>query len=139
MKPMTIGATGTAFAAVDEHNLAQTVKSGSLPVFATPMMAALMEQAACNAVRPFLEEGETTVGTALELHHDAATPQGMSIVARAEVTAVSGREISFLVTASDEAGVIGTGMHQRFLVHADRFLAKAQKRGEKKVKPTEKK
>lgn len=133
MKPMTIGAAGTAAAMVDDTNLAETVKSGSLPVFATPMMAALMEQAACNAVRPFLEDGETTVGTLLELHHDAATPAGMTVIARAEVAAVSGREISFQVTASDEAGIIGSGTHKRFLVDAERFMAKAQKRGEQKA------
>lgn len=133
MKPMTIGAAGTAAAMVDDTNLAETVKSGSLPVFATPMMAALMEQAACNAVRPFLEDGETTVGTLLELHHDAATPIGMTVIARAEVAAVSGREISFQVTASDEAGIIGSGTHKRFLVDAERFMAKAQKRGEQKA------
>lgn len=133
MKPMTIGAAGTATAVVDDTNLAKTVKSGSLSVFATPMMAALMEQAACNAVRPFLEDGETTVGTELELHHDAATPADMMVTARAEVTAVCGREITFQVTASDDAGVIGSGTHKRFLVDAERFMAKAHKRGEQKA------
>lgn len=129
MKPMTIGASGIATITVDETNLAKTVKSGSLAVFATPMMAALMEQAACNAVRPFLEEGETTVGTALEIQHNAATPVGMMVTARAEVTAVCGREISFQVTAQDDAGVIGVGTHKRFLVNAERFMEKSQKRG----------
>ena len=67
MEPITIGSKGTASVKVDETNLALTVGSGSLPVFATPMMAALMEEAACNAIAPFLSEGETTVGTKLDI------------------------------------------------------------------------
>lgn len=130
MEPITIGATGTASVMVDMPNLAMTVGSGSLPVFATPMMASLMEQAACNAVAPFLAEGETTVGTKLEISHDAATPPGLMVTATAEVTAVSGREISFHVTAEDGVGVIGSGTHKRFLVDAERFTLKARKRGE---------
>ena len=104
--------------------------SGSLPVFATPMMAALMEEAACNAIAPFLSEGETTVGTKLDISHDAATPEGLTVTATAEITGVSGREISYHVTAEDGVGVIGSGTHKRFLVDADRFLNKAQKRGQ---------
>lgn len=130
MEPITIGASGTASVTVDMSNLAMTVGSGSLPVFATPMMASLMEQAACNAVAPFLAEGETTVGTKLEISHDAATPPGLTVTATAEVTAVSGREISFHVTAEDGVGVIGSGIHKRFLVDAERFTLKARKRRE---------
>lgn len=89
-----------------------TVGSGSLPVFATPMMAALMEEAACNAIAPFLSEGETTVGTKLDISHDAATPEGLTVTATAEITGVSGREISYHVTAEDGVGVIGSGTHQ---------------------------
>ncbi|WP_298483399.1 thioesterase family protein [uncultured Ruminococcus sp.] len=130
MEPITIGASGTASVTVDMSNLAMTVGSGSLPVFATPMMASLMEQAACNAVAPFLAEGETTVGTKLEISHDAATPPGLTVTATAEVTAVSGREISFHVTAEDGVSIIGSGTHKRFLVDAERFTLKARKRGE---------
>lgn len=92
--------------------LALTVGSGSLPVFATPMMAALMEEAACNAIAPFLSEGETTVRTKLDISHDAATPEGLTVTATAEITGVSGREISYHVTAEDGVGVIGSGTHQ---------------------------
>ena len=77
MEPITIGSKGTASVQVDETNLAVAVGSGSLPVFATPMMAALMEEAACNAVAPFLSQGETPVGTKLDISHDAATPAGL--------------------------------------------------------------
>ena len=86
MEPITIGSKGTASVQVDETNLAVAVGSGSLPVFATPMMAALMEEAACNAVAPFLSEGETTVGTKLDISHDAATPVGLTVTATAEIT-----------------------------------------------------
>ena len=127
MEPITIGSKGTASVQVDETNLAVAVGSGSLPVFATPMMAALMEEAACNAVAPFLSEGETTVGTKLDISHDAATPVGLTVTATAEI---NGREISYHVTAEDGVGVIGSGVHKRFLVDAERFLNKAQKRGQ---------
>lgn len=128
MKPITIGAVGTASAEVTVDNLACTVESGALPVFATPMMAALMEEAACAAVEPYLEEGETTVGTKLDIRHTAATPEGLVATASAEIVGVCGREISFHITVSDTAGEIGTGTHQRFLVDAARFMEKAQQR-----------
>lgn len=128
MKPVTIGAKGTASFSVDESRLAVTVKSGSLRVFATPMLCALMEEAACNAIAPFLEEGETTVGTSLELMHSAATPEGMNVSAVAEVISVSGREITFSITASDDAGEIGSCTHKRVEVDAERFMGKAAKK-----------
>lgn len=130
MEPITIGAKGTAQTVADASKLANAVGSGSLPVFATPMMTALMEAAACDAVAVYLEPTETTVGTALHITHDAATPQGMTVRAEAEVTGVNGREISFAVTAYDEAGQIGAGTHKRFLVEQQRFLDKAAKRGQ---------
>ena len=126
MEPITIGSKGTASVQVDETNLAVAVGSGSLPVFATPMMAALMEEAACNAVAPFLSEGETTVGTKLDISHDAATPIGMKVWAEAELTAVEGRKLIFSVTAYDEAGQIGQGTHERFVITPSKFLAKTQ-------------
>ncbi len=130
MQPITIGTTATATVTVTESQLAVTVGSGSLPVFATPMLAALMEKAACNAVAAFLDEGETTVGTALELAHTAATPLGMTVTATAEVTAVAGREITFSVTASDGVSQIGNAVHKRFLVKSESFLKKANARKE---------
>lgn len=130
MKTVTIGKTGTATAMVDVNKLAVTVKSGSLPVLATPMMIALMEQAACAALSDTLEEGETSVGTAVSILHVAATPSGVQISAEAEVTAISGREITFRVAASDKSGIIGEGTHKRFVVNAEPFLEKATaKRG----------
>lgn len=128
MEPIAIGTKGTASVLADTTNLAMTVGSGSLPVFATPMMAALMEQAACNAIADALAEGETTVGTSLEITHSAPTPTGLTVTATAEVTAVCGREISYHVSACDDAGIIGEGTHRRFLVDAEKFTAKAEKK-----------
>lgn len=130
MQPITIGTKATVSVIVTEAQLAVNVGSGSLPVFATPMLAALMEKAACLAVADFLDAGETTVGTALDLAHTAATPEGMTVTATAEVTAVSGREITFSVTAADEVGSIGSGTHKRFLVKSEPFTKKAAARKE---------
>ncbi len=129
MKEMTIGYKGTAETTASEDKLAVSVGSGSLRVFATPMMAALMEAAACGAVSPFLEDGETTVGTQLCIGHAAATPEGMNVRAEAEITAVNGREISLNVRAFDEAGEIGSGTHKRFVVFAEKFQSKTNRKG----------
>ncbi len=129
MKDMTIGFTASAEATATADKLAVSVGSGSLKVFATPMMAALMEEAACNAVAPFLEDGETTVGTQLCIDHISATPQEMKVTAEAEITAVSGREISLNVRAFDEVGEIGSGTHKRFVVFAEKFQSKTDQKG----------
>ena len=125
---LTLGLKGRAEATVTETNTAAAVGSGSLPVFATPVMAALMEAAAVNALEGRLAEGETTVGTRMDISHDSATPVGLKVWAEAELTAVEGRALSFSVAAFDEAGAIGAGIHTRFLVDVDRFLAKANRK-----------
>ena len=124
MKPVVIGTKGTAEAVADESRLAVTVGSGSLRVYATPMMCALMEEAACAAIESYLEDDETTVGTYLELQHTSATPEGMAVSAEAEIIGVSGREITYTITAKDTAGVIGTCTHKRVLVGSERFMQK---------------
>ncbi len=129
MKEITIGTKGTATTTASEQKLAVSVKSGSLRVFATPMMAALMEEAACNALAPFLEGDETTVGTQLCIDHSAATPEGMQVTAEAEVTSVNGREICMTVRAFDEVGEIGSGTHKRFVVFSEKFQNKTNQRG----------
>lgn len=128
MQPITIGTTANAVVSVTKEQLAVNVGSGSLEVFATPMMAALMEQAACKAMEAFLEADETTVGTSLELQHTAATPEGMQVTAEAEIVEVNGREITFQVKAYDTAGIIGSGTHKRFMVKAEKFMSKAASR-----------
>ena len=105
------------------------MRSGSLPVFATPAMVALMEEAACACIAPFLAEGETSVGTALQIRHTAATPSGMNVYAEARLTAVDGRKLAFDVRAWDDAGEIGCGTHERVIVTSEKFLAKTQAKG----------
>ena len=130
MKDIILHTKGAVTATVTDKDTASALGSGSLQVFATPMMVAKMEESACQAVAPFLEDGETTVGTALDIQHVSATPVGMTVTAEAEIVAVNGREITFQVSAKDEAGTIGNGTHKRFLVYAEKFQAKADKRGQ---------
>lgn len=129
MKEIIPGMRATAHLTVTDQTTAKTVGSGSLNVLATPMMAALMEKAACNAVAPFLEEGETTVGTELNIRHTAATPQGLLVIAEAELVSQNGREITLNVTARDSVGEIGSGIHKRFVVDAEKFQSKTDGRG----------
>ena len=123
---VTVGRKGRAESAVTAQNTADAVGSGLVPVFATPYMVALMENAAVNAVQEDLEPGQGTVGTRLDVTHDAATPLGMKVWADAVVTAVDGKKITFEVSAFDEAGEIGRGTHERSIIRPEKFLAKAQ-------------
>ena len=127
---LTVGLKGRAETVVVYENTAAAVGSGLVPVFATPYMLALMENAAVNAVQSALEEGQGTVGTHMDVSHDAATPVGMAVYAEAELTAVDGRKLIFAVRAFDQAGPIGGGVNERFIITNDRFLAKARTRGE---------
>lgn len=128
---MEIGSVSKTVTLVTQNLTAAAMRSGSLPVLSTPGMVALMEEAACACVAPFLQEGETTVGTSLQISHTSATPVGMNVYAEARLTAVEGRKLSFLVRAWDDAGEIGTGTHERFIVHAEKFVAKAEAKGDK--------
>lgn len=110
---ITVGMTGEATALVEKEDTAQAVGSGSLLVYATPCMAALMEGAACEAIEQALPQGQTS-----------ATPVGLEVRARAEVTAVEGKKITFAITVSDEAGEIGRATHTRVLVNIEKFLEK---------------
>ena len=121
-----LGIKGRAETVVCESNTAAAVGSGLVPVFATPYMVALMENAAANTVLPFIAEDEGTVGTHLDVSHSAATPIGMKVWAEATVTAVEGKKIVFDVIAFDEAGEIGRGTHERFIIKPEKFLAKVQ-------------
>ena len=126
MKEIINGTKGVAETTVTETNTASAMGSGSLEVFATPSMTALMEKAACNALEGFLEGNETTVGTMLNITHDSATPVGMKVIAEAVITEVNGRETVFEVTASDEKGIIGKGTHKRFTVLTEKFMDKTR-------------
>ena len=120
-----------ACTAVTAANTARAMGSGCLEVFATPAMCCLMEQAASELMDSLLEEGSTSVGTALNVAHTAATPVGMQVRAVAEITGVEGRKISFKVTAFDEAGEIGSGTHERFIVFKEKFQSKADSKLER--------
>lgn len=114
----------TVIETVIDSNTALSVGSGSLKVYATPSMLALMEKAACEAITTHLNDGETTVGTLLNVKHLAATPVGMKVTATAKLIERDGRKLSFEVKAYDESGLIGEGSHERFIVLSDRFTEK---------------
>ena len=118
------GLAGTAETVVRETNTALAMGSGSLHVFATPSMIALMEQAACNAVAACLDEESTSVGTLVNITHDAATGMGKKVTATATLVEVQGRKLVFEVTAADEDKQIGKGTHDRFIVNKEKFMAK---------------
>ena len=118
------GIKGKQTVTADASNSAKTMGSGSLDVFATPAMVALMEKTAVASLEEHLEEGHTTVGIALDIKHSAATPLGMTVTCESELVAVDGRKLTFEVTALDERGVIGSGMYERFIVDAERFQEK---------------
>ena len=119
-----VGMKGEVTTLAEREDTALEVGSGSLLVYATPCMVALMEGAACEAIADALDENETTVGTELNIRHTAATPVGLEVRAEATVTAVDGKAITFEVRAFDEAGEIGSGTHKRFVVNCQRFLDK---------------
>ena len=127
--PVTVGLKGRAETVVDDSNTAQAACSGALAVFGTPFLCALMEEAAWKSITPYLEEGQSTVGTKLNISHDSATPVGMKVWTESEVMEVDGKRLVLKVAAYDEKGPIGQGTHERFIVINERFLAKtAQKK-----------
>ena len=127
---VTVGLKGRAETVVNDANTAQAACSGALPVFGTPFMCALMEEASWKSIAPHLEEGQSTVGTRLEVSHDSATPLGMKVWAESEITQADGKRIVLKVAAYDEKGLIGQGVHERFIVTDERFLAKAARKRE---------
>lgn len=127
MKPLEPGIIGTAETKVDEETTALTVGSGSLEVFATPAMIALMEQAACLSVEACLSDAETTVGTLMSVRHLKATPCGRNVRAESMLEKVDDKRLFFSVKAWDGADLIGQGTHERFIVDIDAFMNKLQK------------
>lgn len=124
MSDLTTGLTGKATTTVTTANIAATMKSGSLAVFATPAMCALMEEAACAAVNAHLEAGSGTVGISLSITHDRATAMNDTVTATAQLTAIDGRKLTFEVSAADSKGAIGKGTHERFIINNEKFMAK---------------
>jgi len=121
---LTPGMTGEASTTVVHENTAAAVGAGGVEVFGTPMMVALMENAAWRAVAPHLDEGYVTVGTVVNIRHLAATPIGQKVRAQAELIQVDGRRLVFKVEAYDERQKVGDGQHERFIVKLDKFLSR---------------
>ena len=121
---IAVGMKGEVGTTVEREDTALEVGSGSLLVYATPCMVALVEGAACEAIAEALGENQTTVGTALNIEHVSATPVGLDVRAEATVTAVEGKVITFEVKAFDEAGEIGRGTHKRVVINSQKFLEK---------------
>ena len=121
---ITVGMKAEVTTLVEREDTAKEVGSGSLLVYATPCMVALMEGAACEAIEAALGEDKTTVGIELNIQHTSATPVGLEVRAEAEVTAVDGKIITFELRAFDEAGEIGKGTHKRAIVPVQKFLDK---------------
>lgn len=127
MKEFQEKLTASVSHTVTDGVTAKTVKSGSLDVFGTPMLLALMEEATCNCVAPLLDEGETTVGTNVSLSHDKASGVGEKVTATAVLEKADGRKLTFSVSAVDSKGdVISKGTIERFVVLSDKFMKKVQ-------------
>ena len=121
MKPIPVGAKGSYSFVVDRGHLASTLDASLAQVMSTPSMIAAMELAAVDAIRPYYDAGESSVGAGIAVEHTAATPPGHRVRAEAEVTKVDGKRIELTVRAFDEAGEIGSAMHRRAIVDAAKF------------------
>lgn len=126
-----IGSEHTISVTVEKSMTAASMKSGNLDVLATPYMIALMEQASTELCQDYLPEGISTVGTNVNINHLAATAMGATVTVKSTLTSFDGRKATFDVVASDNAGIIGNGTHERFTIKVDSFLKKTQQRLEK--------
>lgn len=124
--PIDIGLKGTAERMVTPEMTAAAAGSGAQEVLATPVMIGMMENAALTSLQPYLEPGQSSVGTRICVSHVSATPVGMRVRAESEVVEVDRRRIVFNVRALDEAGLVGEGTHERFIIDAERFMAKCE-------------
>ncbi|UTC65370.1 thioesterase family protein [Treponema sp. OMZ 788] len=113
---------------VNENHSAESLESGTLKVFGSPAMIALMEKTAWKSVQDYLEEGQGSVGTSLEIKHVSATPLGMKVYCESELTDIDGKRLIFSVKAYDKTGLIGEGTHERFIVNNEKFQKKANEK-----------
>ena len=125
MKEMQPGIKGLQEITVTESDTAAVYGSGSLEVFGTPAMIALMEKTALNSIVPYLDETEGSVGTALDVKHTAATPVGMKVTCESELVEVDRKRLVFRLSVRDEAGPSGEGTHERFVIDNEKFIEKA--------------
>lgn len=119
---------------VTEDMTAKAVGSGTLKVFATPCMIAMMEEASHTSVREYLADGEGTVGISIEARHLVATPVGMKVVCESELTEVDEKRLVFRVRVFDEEGLVGEGTHERFIINDEKFMQKAHAKLERSKK-----
>lgn len=120
------GIIGQCATEVTFENTAKALGSGTVQVFATPAMVLLIEKTASESVAPFLDEGKTSVGTYLDVKHTSATPVGMTVRCRTELIEVDRARLRFSVTVVDDAGEVGVGFHERFVVDAGKFESRAK-------------
>ena len=122
MQTMPLGAKGSFSLVVTRDHLANRFKDAMLPpVLATPVMIMIMENAALNAMKPYLNAGETALGTRVDVRHISATPAGRSVTGEAMVTKIDGRRIEFTIRATDGTEVIGMGTHERVIIDLVKF------------------
>lgn len=121
---LSLGIIGQATTVVNEQNTAIAMKSGTLPVFATPAMVALMEEASCEVIANYLEEGEGTVGIKMNVDHIAPTGLNDTVRATATLTQIEGRKLIFSVEVRDNQKIIGKGIHERFIINNEKFMQK---------------
>ncbi len=119
-----IGLKGNLTETVSESLTASHIGSGTVRVLATPMMIALMEKCCRIAAKPYLEEGQETVGTHVNVSHVSATPVGMQVHIECELVEIDRRKLTFKVSAQDERGLVGEGLHERFIIDVAKFSEK---------------
>lgn len=124
MAELKVGMKFTREVEVVHELTADAVHSGGLPVFATPMMIGLMENASWSLAEECMEEGYSTVGTLVNVKHVSATPVGATVRAETELTEIDGRRLVFKVAAYDDKGLIGEGTHERFIINTEKFMNK---------------
>jgi predicted thioesterase len=129
MANLTLGLSAELSITVTDADTASKWGSGLVPVYSTPALVGLMETAAVKALEGQLEAGKTTVGGHIDVHHVAATPVGMTVRARAELTAIEGKKLTFQVEAWDEVEKIGEALHERFLIDTEKFVARVEAKG----------
>ena len=128
MGELKVGIKNQECQVVKEEHTACALASGMVAVLSTPMLIALMEKAAMNAVAPYLEEGMQTVGTDIKMEHLAATPVGMQFRAEAILMEINGRKLVFAIETFDEIEKIGQGTHERFIVSEKKFMDRVNKK-----------
>jgi predicted thioesterase len=127
-KPIPIGTVREITCETKPEHTAQYFYENLPPVFATPFLAGFMERASAELVNEHLDPGEQSVGISMDLKHTAATPLGMKVRIRSEVAAVDGAKLTFQLTAWDEAEQVGTAVHERFIINAEKFKGRVAKK-----------